>query len=41
MIYDVRQTTTYYYASNVAHAHHVLRLTPIQRAGPAGARWPH
>ena len=26
MIYDVRQETTYYYASSVAHARHVLRL---------------
>ena len=33
MIYDVRQTTTYTYASQVAYAHHVLRLTPIDRAG--------
>lgn len=33
MIYDVRQTTTYHYASPVAHARHVLRLTPIDRAG--------
>jgi transglutaminase-like putative cysteine protease len=33
MIYDVRQTTTYGYASKVAYAHHVLRLTPIDRAG--------
>ena len=33
MIYDVRQTTTYAYASTVAYAHHVLRLTPIDRAG--------
>jgi transglutaminase-like putative cysteine protease len=33
MIYDVRQTTTYTYASKVAYAHHVLRLTPIDRAG--------
>jgi transglutaminase-like putative cysteine protease len=32
MIYDVRQTTTYTYASKVAYAHHVLRLTPIDRA---------
>ena len=32
MIYDVRQTTTYTYASQVAYAHHVLRLTPIDRA---------
>ena len=31
MIYDVRQTTTYHYASKVAYAHHVLRLTPINR----------
>jgi transglutaminase-like putative cysteine protease len=29
VIYDVRQTTTYAYASKVAYAHHVLRLTPI------------
>ncbi len=33
MIYDVRQTTTCAYASPVAHAHHVLRLTPIHRSG--------
>ena len=33
MIYDVRQTTTCAYASPVAQAHHVLRLTPIHRAG--------
>jgi len=33
MIYDVRQTTTYHYASPVAHARHVLRLTPIDRTG--------
>ena len=32
MIYDVRQTTIYHYASPVAVAHHVLRLTPIDRA---------
>jgi transglutaminase-like putative cysteine protease len=32
MIYDVRQTTTYAYESNVTYAHHVLRLTPIDRA---------
>jgi transglutaminase-like putative cysteine protease len=32
MIYDVRQTTSYTYASKVAYAHHVLRLTPIDRA---------
>ena len=31
MIYDVRQATIYHYASPVAHAHHVLRLTPINR----------
>ncbi len=31
MIYDVRQSTTYSYASKVAYAHHVLRLTPINR----------
>jgi transglutaminase-like putative cysteine protease len=31
VIYDVRQTTTYSYASQVAYAHHVLRLTPINR----------
>ncbi|MBI1777096.1 MAG: transglutaminase family protein [Proteobacteria bacterium] len=33
MIYDVRQTTTYHYASEVAYAHHLLRLTPIDRPG--------
>jgi transglutaminase-like putative cysteine protease len=33
MIYDVRQTTSYSYASMVAYAHHVLRLTPINRSG--------
>ena len=33
MIYDIRQTTTCDYASPVAHAHHVLRLTPIHRIG--------
>src|SRR4051794_21472897 len=33
MIYDIRQTTSYSYASKVAYAHHVLRLTPINRAG--------
>lgn len=32
MIYDVRQTTAYSYASKVGFAHHVLRLTPIDRA---------
>src|ERR1044072_6297580 len=31
MIYDVRQSTTYHYASPVAVAHHMLRLTPIDR----------
>ena len=31
MIYDIRQTTAYSYASKVAYAHHVLRLTPIDR----------
>jgi transglutaminase-like putative cysteine protease len=33
VIYDVRQTTTCAYASPVAHATHVLRLTPVNRAG--------
>src|SRR6516162_11434033 len=33
MIYDIRQTTTYHYASSVAYARHVLRLTPIDRMG--------
>jgi transglutaminase-like putative cysteine protease len=33
MIYDVRQTTICHYASPVAHAHHVLRLTPVHRDG--------
>ena len=32
MIYDVRQETIYNYDSPVAYAHHVLRLTPIDRA---------
>jgi len=32
MIYDVRQATSYHYASPVAYANHVLRLTPIDRA---------
>jgi transglutaminase-like putative cysteine protease len=32
MIYDVRQTTSYTYATKVGYAHHVLRLTPIDRA---------
>src|SRR5215831_8024759 len=33
MIYDIRQATTYRYASPVVYARHVLRLTPIDRAG--------
>jgi transglutaminase-like putative cysteine protease len=33
VIYDVRQSTTYHYASPVAYAHHTLRLTPIDREG--------
>jgi transglutaminase-like putative cysteine protease len=33
MIYDIRQTTSYTYASKVAYAHHILRLTPIDRRG--------
>jgi transglutaminase-like putative cysteine protease len=33
VIYDVRQTTTCSYALPVAHAHHVLRLTPVHRDG--------
>jgi transglutaminase-like putative cysteine protease len=33
VIYDVRQTTTCGYAAPVAHAHHVLRLTPVHRDG--------
>ncbi len=33
MIYDIRQTTVCTYASPVAQARHVLRLTPIPRAG--------
>jgi transglutaminase-like putative cysteine protease len=31
--YDVRQTTTCSYATPVAHARHVLRLTPVSRDG--------
>jgi transglutaminase-like putative cysteine protease len=31
VIYDVRQATIYHYASPVSYAHHVLRLTPIDR----------
>jgi transglutaminase-like putative cysteine protease len=33
VIYDVRQTTVCGYASPVAFARHVLRLTPVPRAG--------
>jgi transglutaminase-like putative cysteine protease len=33
MIYDIRQTTTYDYASKVSYAHHVLHLMPINRIG--------
>jgi transglutaminase-like putative cysteine protease len=33
MIYDLRQTTTCSYATPVAHARHVLRLTPVSRDG--------
>jgi transglutaminase-like putative cysteine protease len=33
MIYDVRQSTTYHYASPVADAYHVIRMTPIDRNG--------
>ena len=33
MSYDMRQSTTYHYASAVAYARHVLRLTPIDRLG--------
>jgi transglutaminase-like putative cysteine protease len=33
VIYDVRQTTTCSYASPVAYARHVLRLTPVHRDG--------
>jgi transglutaminase-like putative cysteine protease len=33
VIFDVRQTTICGYAFPVAHAHHVLRLTPVHRAG--------
>jgi transglutaminase-like putative cysteine protease len=31
MIYDVRQVASYAYASEVGYAHHILRLTPIDR----------
>ncbi|HTT79526.1 MAG TPA: transglutaminase family protein [Stellaceae bacterium] len=33
MNYDVRQTTTCTYGTPVAHARHVLRLTPVSRDG--------
>jgi transglutaminase-like putative cysteine protease len=33
VIYDVRQSTTYVYASPVTHARHVLRQVPINRDG--------
>jgi transglutaminase-like putative cysteine protease len=33
VIYDVRQSTIYHYESPVSYAHHVLRLTPIDRVG--------
>lgn len=33
MIYDIRQRTSYTYASKVTYANHVLRLTPINRVG--------
>jgi transglutaminase-like putative cysteine protease len=33
VIYDVRQTTTCSYATPVAYARHVLRLTPVSRDG--------
>jgi transglutaminase-like putative cysteine protease len=33
VIYDVRQITTCSYATPVAHARHVLRLTPVSRDG--------
>ena len=33
MIYDVRQATTYQYASTIVFARHLLRLTPIDRQG--------
>jgi len=33
VIYDVRQTTTCSYATPVAQARHVLRLTPVSRDG--------
>lgn len=33
MIYDIRQTTTYEYASTVSHARHSLRLLPALKEG--------
>ena len=33
MIYDIRQTTSYSYASTVSYSRHVLRLTPVDRPG--------
>jgi transglutaminase-like putative cysteine protease len=33
LIYDVRQSTIYHYASPVVNAKHALRLTPIDREG--------
>jgi transglutaminase-like putative cysteine protease len=33
MIYDIRQTTSYAYASTVVHARHALRLMPARRDG--------
>ena len=35
MIYDVRQSSAYVYASPVAHARHVLRQIPINRSSDA------
>jgi len=31
--YDIRQITTYRYGAPVGHAHHVLRLMPLERPG--------
>jgi transglutaminase-like putative cysteine protease len=33
VIYDIRQTTSYTYASTVRYSRHVLRLTPVDRPG--------
>ncbi len=33
MIYDIRQTTSYSYASPASYSRHVLRLTPVDRPG--------